>query len=335
MKSSVFKVIGAETIKEWLEAHLSELPELTKKIYLKHSAGDTNNPDSYFLRFPVDTKNRIIALPCSIEDQEPICGIKWISSFPDNIYTGLERASAVIIVNDRITGYPKALLEGSLISIARTAASATLGALYLHPTQKIVRNLSVVGCGPIASATVRQMLASGFAIDKLTAIDLDKVRAEKFLSQFEASISQRVVGRDISELKNSDLILFATSAGSPYANEVELFSHNPTVLHISLRDIGLEVIAESQNFSDDISHCLKAQTSLHLSVEKYQSQHFIAGTIADLVNNEININLKKPRIYSPFGMGVLDLAFAREILKDKDSLNQFIVEKFLPLVCEE
>ena len=77
--------------------------ELVAQTYLTHERGETVNPDSYFLRFPEQPANRIIALPAAIVDSEgdqSVSGIKWIASYPDNIKSGIPRASAVLILND-------------------------------------------------------------------------------------------------------------------------------------------------------------------------------------------------------------------------------------------
>jgi ornithine cyclodeaminase/alanine dehydrogenase-like protein (mu-crystallin family) len=93
-----------------------EAIEVVAQTYLTHERGETVNPDSYFLRFPEEPANRIIALPAAIVDkqgEQSVSGIKWIASYPDNIHAGIPRASAVLILNDPQTGYPYALLEGA------------------------------------------------------------------------------------------------------------------------------------------------------------------------------------------------------------------------------
>ena len=59
--------------------------------------------------------------------------------------------------------------------------------------------------------------------------------------------------------------MFTTTALEPYLADEKLFAHSPTVLHLSLRDISVNVILASQNIVDDVEHCLKANTSLHLA----------------------------------------------------------------------
>lgn len=126
-------VIGAEEVEDFLENGETALIDLIERVYMMHHDGKTENPDSYFLRFPGSPVNRIIALPAHMEgDEVTAVGLKWISSFPGNLQQGLQRASAVVVLNDPATGYARALVEGSRISAARTAASAALAVRVLH-----------------------------------------------------------------------------------------------------------------------------------------------------------------------------------------------------------
>ena len=56
--------------------------------------------------------------------------------------------------------------------------------------------------------------------------------------------------------------------------------------------------------------CLKAATSLHLTEQEVGNRDFVTGTIDQLVQGKLALDSQKPTIYSPFGMGILDLAVA-------------------------
>ncbi len=302
MNTPKFRVITNKYISEWLQKNPKEVLKITSDAYLSFHEGNAINPDSYFLRYPSEPHNRIIALPASSE-KKPLCsGIKWISSFPKNISMGLDRASAVFILNDRSTGYPLACLEGSQISSYRTAASAIVAANLIHPKGKYISNMVIIGCGLIASTTLSLMVQTGWIIEKITLVDLSRERADLFVKRhggLNFKISKEIV--------EGDLFLFATSAIEPYILKPSFFKNNPTILHMSLRDLGIEIIKKSQNFVDDINHALKANTSLHLAEQKLQSRRFVEGNIAQLIKGEIGISEDKPRVYSPFGMGIIDL----------------------------
>ena len=126
-----FAVISGAQVQEALSGRERQIAELVEDTYRIHGAGDSVNPPSYFLRFPDRPSARIIALPASIGGKLRVDGLKWISSFPENVAAGIPRASAVLILNDHDTGYPFACLESSIISATRTAASAAVAADWL------------------------------------------------------------------------------------------------------------------------------------------------------------------------------------------------------------
>ena len=105
-----FAVISGGQVQSALQGQEKEIVELVEATYRLHGAGDSVNPPSYFLLFPDRPSSRIIALPASIGGDLRVDGLKWISSFPENVAAGIPRASAVLILNDHDTGYPFACL---------------------------------------------------------------------------------------------------------------------------------------------------------------------------------------------------------------------------------
>lgn len=314
-------MISGAQVQEAIGGREEQVTRMVEAAYRLHGEGRTVNPDSYFLRFPDRPSSRIIALPASVGGDVGVHGIKWISSFPENVAAGIPRASAVLILNDTETGYPFACLESSIISAARTAASAALAAAELSDRRDgpasagRPRRVGFVGAGLIARYVHMYLAANGFAFDRLGVHDLSAEHAEGFRGYLERSGSGTVTVHDRAEdlIRSSDLIVFATVAGAPHVTDPGWFGHNPLVLHVSLRDLSPEIILSAYNVVDDVEHCLKADTSPHLAEQRSGNRDFVAGTLYDVLEGRTRPPADRPVVFSPFGLGVLDLAVARYV----------------------
>ncbi|WP_035799613.1 2,3-diaminopropionate biosynthesis protein SbnB [Kitasatospora mediocidica] len=308
-----FDVVGGVAVRRIVAESRKEISAIVRQAYLTHHQGDSVNPNSYFLRFPERPNSRIIALPAFLGGDCQVAGLKWIGSFPDNIANNVPRASAVLLLNDYATGYPFACLEASQISAARTAASAVLGAKELLGGRRAER-IAVIGAGIIARNIVEFFTADGWTVGTFAVHDRAPEYGAALVRHINATGGQAESVDSLTEaVAGADVVVFATTAGEPYVTEPGSFAAGQVVLNVSLRDIGPEIIAESYNVLDDVEHCLTAGTSPHLAVQRYGHQDFIDGTLAQLIRGEITLGDDKPKIFSPFGLGVLDLAVGAHI----------------------
>ncbi|WP_267242597.1 2,3-diaminopropionate biosynthesis protein SbnB [Streptomyces sp. PR69] len=325
-----FSVVGGTAARDIIGRTRQQIVREVRETYLTHHAGDSVNPNSYFLRFPDKPDSRIIALPAYLGGKHDVAGIKWISSFPANIESGVPRASAALLLNDYATGYPVACLEASQISAARTAASAVLAAEELTGGRS-ARRLAVVGAGVIARNILEFFTAQEWSFGEVVVHD----RSEEYGAAFtqyitgELGHTARFEAGLRSALDGADLIVLATTAGEPYILDPRTFSAGQTVLNISLRDIAPEIIKDAQNILDDIGHCMTANTSPHLAEQQYGHRDFIAGTLAEVMRGELKPDPGRPVIFSPFGLGVLDLAVGVHVLRHaRESGEAVDVEDF-------
>jgi 2,3-diaminopropionate biosynthesis protein SbnB len=320
-----FHVVPGSIVRSVIDDHRIEIFHAVEAAYRLHSAGGTVNPDSYFLRYRDKPSARIIALPAHLGGTIQKSGIKWISSFPENTASNLARASAVLILNDATTGYPLACIEASLISATRTAASAALAAEHISP-DPFGGTLCVIGTGVIARTTTEWLLFRNWTFRKISLYDVDHKEAERFSKWLrdQHNLQADIHDRLEEAISHASLILFTTTAPAPYLADEKLFAHSPTVLHLSLRDICVNVILASQNIVDDVDHCLKANTSLHLAEMATRNRDFVSGTLVDVLERKFKLDHDRPRIFSPFGLGVLDLAVGNLVLEAAISSNTAI-----------
>lgn len=311
---SDFHVVPGAVIKDILDVQAHSMVARVEQVYLQHHDGQTLNPDSYFLRFPQQPANRIIALPASLEGEGAVAGIKWISSFPANVQQQKPRASAVVILNDRETGYPVACLEGAQISAVRTAASAVSGAYWLNGQSRQAGSVSFIGAGVIARNIARMLAVEGWNLGEALVHDLDSASANALKAFIEQRDLCTARTGSLEEALAADLVIFATTAGEPYVAHPKAFRAGQVVLNISLRDISPEVLLAANNLCDDVEHCMKANTSPHLAEQLTGHRHFMNGTLAGLMRGEVALDPGKPSIFSPFGLGVLDLALAKFVV---------------------
>jgi 2,3-diaminopropionate biosynthesis protein SbnB len=313
---TTFAVISGAEVRHALEGREEEIVDLVDAAYRLHGAGQSVNPPSYFLRFPDRPSSRIIALPASLGGHVGVDGLKWISSFPGNVEAGIPRASAVLILNDRETGYPFACLEASIISATRTAAMAASAAAWLSSGRPRLTRVGFFGAGLIARYVQKFLTATGWSFDEIGVYDLSAGSAAGFRGYLERSgAAGRITVHDGAEqlIRSSDLVVFATVAGEPHVQDPSWFEHNPVVLHMSLRDLAPEVVLAATNIVDDVEHCLNADTSPHLAEQLTGNRDFVHGTLKDVMAGRVAVPAGRPVVFSPFGLGVLDLALGKYV----------------------
>ncbi len=69
----------------------------------------------------------------------------------------------------------------------------------------------------------------------------------------------------------------------------------------------------STNILDDVEHCLKANTSPHLAEQLTGNRDFVDGTLDDVMAGQVTVPADRPGVFSPFGLGVLDLAVGKYV----------------------
>lgn len=333
MHDDLLLLNGGE-IDHLLTGQESAMMEAVGAAYQAHARGQTGMPPDSYLRFPGLEKERIISKAAYLGGDFDVAGLKWIASFPGNVAKGMERASATLILNSTATGRPVAILESSLISAKRTAASAALGAQALCPHDDVAA-VGLVGCGLINFEILRFLLAVYPTVDRVHLFDLSAERAAQFADRAEAlkpGLRFETAASLDAVLAATPLVSLATTAVVPHIASLDACPEGAVLLHISLRDLTPELILAADNVVDDIDKVCSNNTSLHLAEQAVGHRGFIRTTIGEHLGGDAPPASDAPfAIYSPFGLGILDLALAHLVYREaRDQRVGTVIDHFLP-----
>ncbi len=300
----------------WLFARLSNVPQSS---FLRFSDGagkpmGAQSTDAGSGKSARDrSRDRIIALPAYLSGEFEAAGIKWISSFPGNHELGVDRASAMIALNDCESGRVSSILEGSIISAKRTAASAAVAARALHNQERAT--LGFIGLGLINLETFRFLRASGGQVREIHVFDLDQGRVEVFAEacrRIQPQLSVRPHRSAGEVLAATSLTSLATTAVEPHISDLSMCPPQSVVLHLSLRDLAPEVILTSSNVVDSEEHVCRANTFLDFAARDCGHREFVDCQLHEVLSGKFHPTFERsPTVFSPFGLGGLDIAVSQ------------------------
>jgi ornithine cyclodeaminase/alanine dehydrogenase-like protein (mu-crystallin family) len=173
--------------------------------------------------------------------------------------------------------------------------------------------VAIVGAGVIARTILRYLAATGYQMSELRVFDLHAESAAN-LTRFAAEELGLAAGvaRTLDEALTAQTLITATTASAPHIGQP--VRPGQVALNISLRDFQPEVVLGAQNYFDDVEHCMKANTSPHLAEQATGGREFVTGTLADVLQGVKLPDAGRGVIFSPFGLGVLDLAVGHFVL---------------------
>jgi 2,3-diaminopropionate biosynthesis protein SbnB len=329
-------ILRRTDVTDVLSGREAEIIDLVADTYRLHDAGLTSLPHSTFLRFPEEhhARDRIIGLPAYRGGDRPAAGMKWIASFPENVVAGTERASAALLLNSVADGRPVALVEGAVISARRTAASAALAAARLTG-ERPPHSVLLIGCGVINLEILRFLAVALPELREAALYDTDSARAEAFARRC-AEVVPGVKAHAVPDLGvalgEHRLVSLATTAATPHM-DLAACGPDTTVLHVSLRDLTAEAILGAVNVVDDADHVCRERTSLDLAQQVTGDRDFVTASIGALLRGTATLRREpgRPVVFSPFGLGVLDVALAEYVRTEAERRGLGIrVDDFLP-----
>jgi len=131
-----------------------------------HGAQISFPETSPFPGMPLDAADRrFMAMPAYLGGRFDTAGVKWYGSNIDNREQGLPRSIHLIVLNDKETGAPFAIMSGNLESAYRTAAVPGAAAKKLAPVD--AKTLGIIGPGAMNKSALHAMTTARPTLDTI------------------------------------------------------------------------------------------------------------------------------------------------------------------------
>lgn len=144
MSNIKIKIISQENVAEIFRNNADGVYDIIEDSFHKYIKDDIIMPDKISQIFDEKAQNRINCMPATLID-EKICGMKWVSVFPSNAPKRIQNVTGVMLLSELETGFPIAVIDGTLSTKMRTAAVGCTAAKFLAPSK--VETIGIIGAG--------------------------------------------------------------------------------------------------------------------------------------------------------------------------------------------
>lgn len=199
--------LNKENIKEVVT--LNEIMDELEKAFKVYEDNNFFMPDRIHIE---KDENTLLYMPCF---SDSIFGTKILTLFPENSKKKVPVTNGLMLLNDKDTGEPLALINGADITAYRTAGVGGVG--IRHTTPESVETLGMIGAGVQG---FYQILFACTARNFKQVMVYDKY--SKNLSEFVAKLQLElpnikfIIAKTSEELvENSEVIITATPSSEP------------------------------------------------------------------------------------------------------------------------
>jgi ornithine cyclodeaminase len=213
MLGGIFLIIlKEEHVKQLLT--MNEAIEINEQAYKSFSTGKAISP----LRFNMQLDNSddfTLFMPGYVSDLDGL-GLKIVTILPDNMENNLPATQAVILLLDRKTGVPAALMGATYITAIRTGAGTGVATKYL--AREDASTVAIIGTGGMAPGQLEAVCAVR-DIKEVYVYNRTVEKAEKFVekmkAEFRADLTYHITKTPEEAVRKADVVATSTSSPEP------------------------------------------------------------------------------------------------------------------------
>lgn len=324
MSTIKLKIISQEEVAKIFSHNIDGVFEIVEDAFKKHKAGDTLFPDKISQIFDKDTQNRINCMPATlISDQ--VSGLKWVSVFPSNAAIGKQNITGVMLLSEIKTGFPIAIIDGTLATKLRTAAVGAVAAKYLAPSS--VKTIGIIGAGEEARMHLTLLKYLFPSICNCNICARRKESEAKFVEIFKnimPDVSFNLCnGSSFAAAHSADIIITAISGQAPVLKASDI-KDGALYIHVGGWEDEYEVALKASKIVCDDWEASKhrTQTICRMYKEGVLKDDDIYANLGDLIVGEKTGRKDDNEFiyFNSVGLSFIDLNFANYIYKEASRL---------------
>lgn len=320
MSNIKIKIISQEDVAGIFKGNASGIFGIIEDSFRKYLKGDIIMPDKISQIFDEQTQNRINCMPATLID-EKVCGMKWVSVFPSNASKGIQNVTGVMLLSELETGFPVAIIDGTLSTKMRTAAVGCVAAKYLAPSK--VEIIGIIGAGEEARMHFTLLKHLFPTIKECRVSSLNTVIEQGFIDKFKNLVPEVhfVACDNDSNLcaNGADIIVTAISGQYPVLKAANI-TKGGLYIHVGGWEDEYGVAQKADKIVCDEWEVVKhrSQTLCKMYKEGILSDNDIYANLSELIDGT-----KKGRenddefiYFNSVGLSYIDINFANYIYSE-------------------
>ena len=321
MSNISMKIISQEEVAEIFKDNTDALFNIIEDAFMKYLHGSVLFPDKISQIFDQSTQNRINCMPATLLGDDMVCGMKWVSVFPTNAPKGIQNVTGVMLLSEINTGFPVAVIDGTLATKMRTSGVGCVAAKYLAPSK--VEKIGIIGSGEEARMHY-VLLKHLFPTIKECRVSSRSVSNEEAFIKVFKDITPNVnfIACNNDSYKcasDTDIIVTAISGQAPVLKAKDI-TKGGLYIHVGGWEDEFEVALKAQKIVCDDWEASKhrTQTICRMYKDGILKDTDIYANLSDLISGR-----KKGResddefiYFNSVGLSYIDLNFANYIYKE-------------------
>ncbi len=308
--------------------HMSVAVFLVEEAFRTFSKGNVMLPDKISQIFNQETQDRINCMPATLID-EKVCGVKWVSVFPNNPKVGINNVSGVVILSEIEHGLPIAVMDGTVLTSIRTAAVGACAVKYL--SNKKSDTIGFIGAGREARTHLDMILSIKPGLKRCYVSSRSESTVSSFINEEKMKHPDLEIvgcGNNFERaVVNADIIVTATSSQADLL-KAKWIKEGATYIHVGGWEDEYDVPRIADKIICDRWECVKhrGQTICRMFKEGLLQDSDIYSDLVDIITGDKpgRENEKEFIYFNSVGLAFIDVYFANWIYEQlKDTAESF------------